>query len=47
MTQAEYTPWLKHQVKSSPRVGDALSDYVNSEDTRKALNIPKSVQAWE
>jgi cathepsin A (carboxypeptidase C) len=42
----EYTPWLKH-VTGPHVLGDALTDYVNREDVRTAMNIPSSVQAWE
>lgn len=47
-TFAEYTPWLKHAPNANAQVnGDFLSDYINSEEVRNALNIPSSVQAWE
>ena len=45
----EYMGWLSHlpQFKGEqPIVGDFLSDYINRPDTRRALNIPSSVQGW-
>jgi len=47
-TQAEYTPWLKEfPIAHKIRLGDYVSDYVNREDVRAALNIPESLPAWE
>merc|ERR1719223_764377 len=49
MTQAEYTPFASHIVNSeSANVvnGDFLTDYMNRQDVREALNIPSSVQTW-
>lgn len=45
-TMSEYTPWMKSQ-DNGDIFGDALTDYINSPATRKALNIPDSVQAFE
>lgn len=44
----EYTPWAKHIVESEnhPLLGAPLSDYVNRDDVRKALNIPASMPGW-
>ena len=44
----EYTPWAKHIVESGehPLLGAGMSDYINREDVRKALNIPPSIQSW-
>lgn len=46
-TMQEYTPWAKHLLQDSPHLlGAGLSDYVNSAEVRKALNIPDSVGGW-
>jgi hypothetical protein len=47
MLQEEYTPWMKNTLKSKHLLGNGVSDYVNREDVRKALNIPTTIQAWE
>ncbi len=46
-TVSEYTPWLKSEHHDRILLGDFLTDYINREDVRKALNIPDSIQAWE
>jgi len=54
-TVGEYTPWLKEvKGENGQALGDYfidnsafLDDYVNSNETRAAMNIPDSVQAWE
>lgn len=43
---SEYTPWMRH-VDNGIIVGDVLTDYINSDAVRKALNIPADVQAFE
>jgi carboxypeptidase C (cathepsin A) len=50
-TISEYAPWLKSMTDT---YGDYfidnsafLDDYVNSNETREALNIPPDVQPWE
>jgi hypothetical protein len=45
MTQKEYTPWVKHFGLENEGVASAhfLSDYVNDNSTRAALNIPDEV----
>ena len=43
---SEYTPWMKH-LENDVVLGNAMTDYINSPDVRKALNIPDSVQAFE
>jgi len=51
MTMAEYTPFAPQHVLDSPSAqavnGDFLTDYMNREDVRAALNIPEDVQTWE
>jgi hypothetical protein len=47
MTQAEYTPWLKHLVNHDRLMYTSLSDYLNDADVRVALNIPVSAPAWD
>jgi len=42
---SEYTPWMKH-LESGRIVGDGLTDYINSQAVRTALNIPTDVQAF-
>jgi hypothetical protein len=51
-TFREYTPFLKHLI-SEPVPGEkmnvcgsAVSDYMNMNETRTALNIPTEVQTW-
>ena len=47
-TMKEYMPWSKI-VKDSPHhplLGAAMSDYINREDVRAALNIPKELAGW-
>lgn len=47
-TMGEYTPWANKLITESKfRLGDYTTDYMNQEDVRKALHIPKEVQAWE
>lgn len=41
-------PWSK-KVKDSPHhplLGAAMSDYINRQDVRAALNIPKELDGW-
>jgi len=47
-TFTEYTPWAKHilQSENHPLLGTPMSDYVNREDVRKALNIPTTLPGW-
>ena len=50
MTMREYTPWARHAAEESTAdilLNDFVTDYMNSEETRKAFNIPKEVQAWQ
>jgi hypothetical protein len=47
MTQAEYTPWLKHIVNNDRLMYTGLSDYLNDADVRTALHIPESAPGWE
>jgi hypothetical protein len=47
MTQAEYTPWLKHLVNNDRLMYTSLSDYLNAADVRAALHIPESAPAWD
>lgn len=49
MTFQEYLRWLKFMpayMAERPVQGSFLSDYINRPDTRRALNIPDSVQGW-
>jgi carboxypeptidase C (cathepsin A) len=46
MTQAEYTPWLKHLVNDRDLMYAGLADYLNDEKVREALNIPQSAPGW-
>jgi len=49
-THAEYTKFLAHLLNETEDpvvLGDAVTDYMNWESTRKAFNIPSEVQAWE
>ena len=46
-TKLEYTPWAEKTPNNMKVDGDFLTDYINSEAVRKALNIPDFVQAWE
>jgi hypothetical protein len=47
-TMKEYTPWAKHVLRSGegPILGDGVSSYMNREDVRAALNIPKDLAGW-
>jgi hypothetical protein len=48
-TFQEYTSWLNHMpmyAAQQPVLGTFLSDYINREDVRRALNIPSYVQGW-
>jgi len=42
-TIPEYTPWMKRVSLKSPLLGDSVSDYINREDVRTAMNIPESI----
>ena len=43
----DYTPWLKDVYgDSAPILGDYVSDYLNREDVREALNIPSDIQSY-
>jgi hypothetical protein len=43
-TYDEYTPWLsKGRTLKSPLLGSGVSDYVNREDVRLAMNIPDDI----
>jgi len=44
-TVSEYTPWIQSENGKILRSG--LSDYINSADVRKALNIPNTIQAFD
>lgn len=49
-TAAEYTPWIKHILKDDdlhPVLGAYVTDYLNREDVRAALNIPTTAIGWE
>lgn len=48
MTMKEYTPWAKRVVQSDnhPLLGAPMSDYINREDVREALNIPAEMPGW-
>ena len=45
-TVEEYTPWVKH-AKGDHVLGATLTDYINMPETRKAMNIPDTVKAFE
>ena len=53
VTAADYTPWLFQGKKMSSNdlppctFGSQLLDYMNSDEVRKAMNIPDYVQAWD
>lgn len=47
MTPAEYTPWLKGFASSTSSSGDFVTEYLNREDVRAALNIPTDLPGWE
>ena len=47
MTQAEYTPWLKHLVNKDRLMYTGLSNYLNDADVRTALNIAESSPGWD
>jgi len=44
-TIQEYTPWMKDTgfTISSPLLGDAVTDYINDNQTRAALHIPDGI----
>lgn len=48
MTMQEYTPWAKHILEhdNHPLLGAPMSDYLNREDVRAALNIPPEMPGW-
>merc|ERR1711924_581990 len=46
-TKAEYTPWIKKTGDNLRVEYHSLTDFVNSPEVRKAMNIPNFVQAWE
>jgi len=44
MTMSEYTPWAHSFLhENKQRLGDYTTDYMNTEEMRKALHIPKDV----
>mmetsp|Transcript_20421 Transcript_20421/g.23586 ORF Transcript_20421/g.23586 Transcript_20421/m.23586 type:complete len:468 (-) Transcript_20421:31-1434(-) len=44
---SDYAPWLQDLYgDNSPVLGDGVSDYLNREDVRNALHIPKTIQTW-
>ena len=45
-TVEEYTPWIPH-VKGDQLFGVSLTDYINLPLTRKAMNIPDALPAFE
>lgn len=48
MTQAEYTPWLKHLVNDDTPMYTGLSDYLNDASVRTALHIPETfTDPWD
>ena len=56
VSAADYTPWLAMNRKKSGTqlnelppctFGSALLDFMNSDEVRKAMNIPDYVQAWD
>jgi hypothetical protein len=48
MTYDEYTPWMKKYNLKSPILGNYVSDYLNRDDVKKALNIPDTfTDVWE
>ena len=55
ITAADYTPWLKQGRKAGTSLnelppctfGSSLLSYMNSDEVRKAMNIPDHVQAWD
>lgn len=50
MTMQEYTPWASNvmvQTNKSVLLNDFVTDYMNLPETRKAMNIPSDVQAWQ
>ena len=51
MTMQEYTPWASHLRNDtnaeSVVLNDFVTDYMNLAETRKAFNIPDTVQAWQ
>ena len=44
-TLQEYAPWSKKSIKS-PLLGAFVTDYINREDVREAMNIPTDTPAW-
>ena len=42
---SEYTPWMSH-LESGRIVGDGLTDYINRQDVRTALNIPTELKGF-
>jgi hypothetical protein len=46
MTQAEYTPWLKHLVDDKNLMYTGLTDYLNDAAVREALHIPETAPGW-
>ena len=55
VTAADYTPWIPQVRKKGTQLnelppctwGEGLLDYMNSDEVRKAMNIPDYVQAWD
>lgn len=50
-TMSEYTPWVKHFGNSKPEnevvYGDFMTDYMNTQDVRDALNIPSYLPPFQ
>lgn len=46
---SEYTPWMaKHLTeKNDHRLGDGVSDYLNSYEIRRELHIPSNMPSWQ
>ena len=43
---SEYTPWLKKYILKDLVNGDYVTEYLNREDVRQAMNIPDDMPGW-
>ena len=53
-TSKEYTPWFHKPLKTGSNdtlpeqvITIPYADWINSEEVRNLLHVPKQVQAWE